>query len=480
MNNLMRTKKLFILKILFFALWANFCATAADADSRLIAPDKIAYPELKFDLPKAERVVLENGIVLYIMEDHELPIVNINALFRTGSIYDPPGKEGVAELVAFVMRTGGTKKLAGDEIDRRLDSLAASISFSMSTEHATGDLSVLSKDIDEALDYFSQMIISPAFEKCKLNIVIQLKIEDLRRLQDNPQRLALREFNRLIYQNDARGRLTTQQSLRAVTRCDLRKFHQKFFRPQNAMFAVTGDITREQAIDLFTKYFGSWKKDEALGEPPALPPPPFTPGLYYLHKAIPQSTIVTGQFAPGKHHPDYYAFALLDFIAGSGGFNSRIFDTVRNNEGLAYSAGSFYRARPSFGVFGTYAFTKTSSTHQALALILETLKKIKKGTITPKELSWAKQSVINSFIFSFTNAEQIATQQMMNEFEKMPPDYLDAYRDNIKKVSLDDLRRVANSVLKQENNIILILGDTQHFDRPTLKLPAAVMITPLE
>lgn len=475
----MLIKKSFFLKFLSFVLLACFCATAAVADSRLIPPDKIVYPKLKFELPKAERVVLENGIVLYIMEDNELPLVNVNAIFRTGSIYDPPGKEGVAELAAYLMRTGGTKKTASDQLDRRLDFLAASISFSMATDHATGDLSVLSKDIAEALDYFSQMIIAPAFEKKKLEIAVQLKIEDLRRLQDNPQRLAFREFNRLMFENDARGRLSTPKSLHAITRCDLRRFHQEFFHPQNAMFAITGDITRDQAINLFSKYFGAWKKGRVSEEAPP-PKQTFTPGLYYLHKEIPQSTIVIGQFAPGKHHPDYHAFSVLDFIAGSGGFNSRIFDAVRNNEGLAYSAGSFYRARPAFGIFGAYAFTKTSSTLQALSLINGTVDEIRKKNVTPQELEWAKQSTINGFIFSFTSAEQIAWQQMRNEFEKMPPDYLELYRDKIEKITLDDLRRLADIYLNKTKNVVLILGDSKNFDEPAGDLPEPVLIKPQE
>ncbi len=453
---------------------SGFLRDSCAADARFIV-----YPQLKFALPRAERVVLENGIILYIMEDHELPLVNVNALFRTGSIYDQEGKEGAAELAAYVMRTGGTKKLSGDEIDRRLDFLAASISFSMAADHATGDLSALSKDIDEALNYFSQMILTPAFEKKKLNLAVQLKSEDLRRMQDNPQRLAFREFNRLIYQNDARGRLPSQKSLAAIKRRDLSGFHERFFHPQNAMFAVSGDITREQAINLFTKYFSAWKKGEIIDEAPA-PKKDFSPGIYYLHKDIPQSTIVTGQFAPGKHHPDFYAFSVLDFIAGSGGFNSRIFNAVRNNEGLAYSAGSFYRVRPSFGVFGAYAFTKTSSTLQALSLINTTLDEIRKNTITAQELDWAKQSIINGFIFSFTGSEQIAWQQMRNEFEKMPPDYLDLYRDKIENITLADLHRLANVYLDKTKNVVLILGDSKNFDKPAGELPAPVLIEPQE
>ena len=471
----MRIKKLFISVILSFTFFACFYATAAAADLRLIPPYKIAYPKLKFELPKAERVVLENGIVLYIMEDHELPVVNLNALIRTGSIHDPEGKEGVAELTAYVMRTGGTKKLESDEIDKRLDFLAASASVSMHADYASANFSVLSKDLEEGLNLLSQIFISPAFEKKKLELVVQLKKEDLRRLQDNPQRLAFREFNRLIYQNDPRGKLTSNESLDNISRSDLIKFHRRFFHPNNIMFSITGDITKEQAVEMLTKHFGSWEKGPAAEKIPA---PSANPkgGIFYLPKEIPQSTIAAGQFAPGKHNPDYYAFTVLDFIAGSGGFNSRIFSAVRNNEGLGYSAGSFYRAHSSFGVFGAYALTKTSSTMQTLSLINSVLDDINSNSVTGDELSWAKQSINNSFIFSFTSAENIARQQMGIEFQQLPADYLEKYRERIENVSPEDLKKLANTYLDKTNNVVLILGDYKNFDKPLNQIPEPVII----
>lgn len=471
----MRIKKVSISAILSFALLACFYAATAAADLRLRPPDKITYPELKFEPPKAERAVLENGIVLYIMEDHELPVVNLSALIRTGSIHDPVGKEGVAELTAQLMRTGGTKKLKSDELDKRLDYLAASASISMHADYASANFSVLSKDLEEGLNILSQIFISPAFEKKKLELAVQLKKEDLLRLQDNPQRLAFREFNRLVYQNDPRGKLTSNKSLDNIIRSDLINFHRRFFHQNNIMFSITGDITKEQAVKMLTKHFGNWKKGLAAEKIPA---PSANPkgGIYYLPKEIPQSTIVTGQFAPGKHNPDYYSFTVLDFIAGSGGFNSRIFSAVRNNEGLAYSAGSFYRAHSSFGVFGAYAFTKTSSTIQTLSLINSVLDEMKLNSVNHDELSWAKQSINNRFIFSFTSAESIARLQMGIEFQQLPADYLEKYRERIENVSLEDLKRLSNAYLNKTNNVVLILGDYKNFDKPLNQIPEPVII----
>jgi predicted Zn-dependent peptidase len=469
-------KFIFLLLISFLLAGGVAPATSA-ADNQFTNPDKINYPPLKFNLPQTQRVVLNNGIVLYILEDHELPLVNINALIRTGTMYDPEGKEGVADLVAYVMRTGGTAKLESAEIDSRLDFMAASATITMSLDSAQVGFSVLHNDLDKGLDLLAQIIIQPAFEQKKLELAKELKKEDLRRLKDDPQRLAFREFNRLIYRGDPRGRFASTKSVSNIERADLTAFHRRFFQPNNIMFAVTGDITKEQAIDKIRHYFGSWKAESSLVQM-ALPPQHSNTGLYYINKEIPQSTIISGQFAVSKTDADFYAFTVFDFIAGSGGFPSRIFNAVRNNEGLAYSAGSFYRARPTYGVFGTYAFTKTSTTLKAFSLINSVLDNIKSGTLTGKELAWAKTSINNGFIFSFTRAEKIANQQMNIEYEKLPADYLFNYRRRIESITLKDVNRVAAKYLDKEKTVVLILGDTKQFDKSSTETGQPILITP--
>ena len=468
---------IFILLTVFIITGGTLPAAAAAPIAQLPSPNKINYPPLRFNLPQTQRVVLENGIVLYILEDHELPLVNIKALIKTGTMYDPDNKEGVAELTAYVMRTGGTAKLNSAEIDSRFDFMAASAAITMSMESAQVNFSVLNKDIDQGFDLLAQILIQPAFEQNKFELARQLKNEELRRLKDDPQSLAFREFNRLIYRGDPRGRFPSHKSLANIERDDLIKFHGRFFQPGNIMFAVSGDITKEEAINKFRRYFGNWK---ANGIPANVPSPPqkSNAGVYYIDKEIPQSIIISGQFSASKNDPDFYAFTVIDFIIGSGGFPSRIFSVVRNNEGLAYSAGSFYRPKPAYGVFGTYAFTKTSSTLKTLSLLNSVLENIKSDTITGKEIDWAKKSITNGFIFSFVTPEQIAWQQMNIEYEKLPADFLLNYRNKIKNVTMKDLNKVAVKYLNNQKHVVLILGDSKKFDEPSTTIGKHILITP--
>ncbi len=473
--------KIFNLYLILAFLLVIFIGTPVlpgAAASPLSAPDKLRYPSLQFNLPEAERIVLKNGIVLYILEDHELPLVTINALIKTGTMFDPAGKEGVAELTASVMRIGGTQKLSSNEIDNSFDFIAATPSITVALDSAQIDFSTLNKDIDRGLDLLSQILIMPAFEQNKVDLAKGLKNEELRRIKDDPQKLAVREFNRLIYRDNPRGRFTSAKSLKNIDRGDLLKFHGDFFQPQNIMFAVTGDITREEAVSKIQRFFGNWQSSGNAVRRLSVPPRNSPPGLFFVDKDIPQSTIISGQLSPGKNNPDYYAFTILDFIIGSGGFPSRIFSAVRNNEGLAYSAGSFYRARFDHGVFAAYAFTKTESTLKTLSLIDFVLKTIQDNTITAGEIAWAKKSINNGFIFSFTSPEQIAWQQMKSEYDLLPVDYLSMYRNKIENIQINDLHKVAVKYLDKKNINTLILGNIKKIGKPLTSIGQPVLITP--
>lgn len=446
--------------LLLMILFMN--PAAGCAEPPWIPPDRITYPALEFHMPQAQRIALKDGMVLFYLKDNELPLVSLTVLVRTGSLYDPEGKEGLAELTAALLRTGGTTRISSGEMDRRLDFLAASPSFSMSIDSASVHFSFLKTDLDECLGLLSQMLLEPAFEEKKIQEAMALKKEELRRIEDNPQKLAFREFNRLLYPDDPRGRYATSASLDKLSRSDLTAFHRKYFSPANMMLAVSGDISREEAVKKIEQAFGGSAVPRLVHDIPAAPRQGGL-GFFLIPKAIPQSTVVSGELTISKNHPDYYAFEVLDFLIGSGGFSSRIFSAVRNEEGLAYSAGSFYRARSNYGVFGTYAFTKTASTFQAISLVDAILRDAAADSFTQAELDWAKRSIVNSFIFSFEQPGQIASQQMTVEYEKLPADFLTTYRQKIEAVTREDVRRVAAAFLNDKRRLTLIVGDTDRF-----------------
>ncbi len=447
--------------VLAFHLFLLSCVSSPG----LKDPSSLTFPPIGFEIPRAERVTLENGIILYIIEDHELPLVSVSSVIRTGSVYEPEGFEGLAGITGALMRTGGTEGVSADEVDEALDFIAAGLSVSVGRESGTANLSVLKENIEDGLRIFSDILMTPSFEREKLETAKGLAIESLRRMYDNPQRFAFREFNRFLYQGDPRGRLSSEETIRGIEREDVLSFYRRFFYPENVMMAVTGDITKEEALSIISRYFGGWKSE---GKTAKIAPPSLIAddSVHYIFKDIPQSVIVAGRPAPGKKSEDYYAFELLDFIAGSGGFQSRIFSEVRNNLGLAYSAGSFYSAKTEFGIFGFYAMTGSSSTGRTLTAINDILEDIRTEGVGDDELRLARDSLIKSFIFSFETPAEIADRQMMLEYEGLSFEFLENYRRRIEGVSKEDVEGVAKRYLSGKPSALLVLGNEEDFDRP--------------
>lgn len=428
-------------------------------------PETIIFPILQYQIPLAQRIVLDNGLIVFLLEDHELPLVSISAVVRTGAAYDPPGKEGLAELTGRAMRTGGTTALSGNEIDDRLDRYAISIGTSADTEMSRFSLSTLKEKLGMAIDLFSQILQSPRFEPQKIETERDLLKEGLRRIEDDPQEYAFREFRKHLYFGNPRGNQKTLASIDKLQVSDLVGFHRKYFSPQNMMLSVTGDITREEAVQLLSRYF---TPSPANAKTESLPTPVIRGNgkILLVPKETPQSIVLLGFSAPPKTSPDYFAFSILDFVLGSGGFRSRIFQEIRNNQGLAYSAGSFYKAREDYGVLSTYGMTKADSTMKVLDAMKSIVTEVASTPLKSEEINWAKKSITNNFLFSFVSAEQIAFQQLMIEFDGLPADFLQNYRDKIQRVGSGQVQPLAQKYLRPDQAIVLILGNEKRFDRP--------------
>jgi len=440
-------------------IWLLVCSglALAAAPPPFPDPDRIRYKSLLFKPPHVERVLFDNGIRLYILPDRELPLVQIKAVIRTGSMYDPPGQEGLAELTATTMRTGGIAGMSGDAVDETLESMAANIQVTVNRDSAVFSYSVLKKNLDRGFELFSGMLRQPSFEENKLILGKDLKIEELRRIFDDPQKLAFREFGRLMHEGSPRGRLPSSDSIRAIRRDDLLRCHRLFFHPKNIMISITGDIDGKEAAILMDRYLGTWT---AMEEKPETPPLPRTQegNIFFLTKDVPQSIVIFGWPAPAKRDIQFYPFEVLDFIVGSGGFRSRIFQEIRTNLGLAYSTGTFYKSSSDYGLFAAYALTKSESTLKVFTSIRDILREMGEKPVPPVELERAKKAMLNSFIFSFTSAEQISLQRLMIDYDGMPDDFLTTYRSKIGNVRAEDIRDNAVRYLSQARAIILIIG----------------------
>ncbi len=465
----MSTSKQFRIILSSILIWCFILAPSlwAAQDNRK-SIDRIKYPPLSFNPPKPEKLALKNGLAIHFLADHELPLVNISAVVRTGSIYDPAGKEGLAEITGTVMRSGGTLAMPASEINKALDFTGTSLEVTVGRESAAISLSVLKEHLDAGLKIFSAILREPVFEEKQLDLAKSLRIAGIKRTMDDPDRLAFREFNRLIYRDNPRGRQPGISSVQGISREEAIAFHQRYFQPVNTAIAVSGDITRAEALQKLSQYLGDWS-NRSPWEREVIAPPARgvkSGAIYFIEKDTPQAIIIAGWIAPKKTIAQYYPFLIADFILGSGGFRSRIFSEIRSNRGLAYAAGSSYRAKSEYGIFLAYAMTANKTAASTISLLKTIIEDFKGKPLAPKDLTWAQNSINNAFIFSFLSAQQVARNYLMLEYEGLPNDHYHTYQSKINNVKHNEVLSLARQYLSWDEAIILVLGKSEDFERP--------------
>ena len=464
----MRRPSLNFLSSIFLLFLLVFFPGLAQAQEEELQkhPREMNFPPLSFFPPKATRTVLSNGMILYLLEDPELPLVNISALIRTGSIYDPPDKVGLAKLTATLLRNGGAAGRTPQAINEELEFMAAEVEFYMNRESGRASLSVRKQDFPRALALLAGLLMKPAFDPAQLDLGKKKEVEAIRRSNDNPEEIAYREFRKVLYEGNPRGQVPSIESIENIRREDLIGFHKRFFQPNNMMLGVSGDFKREEMISALEEAFRDWERP--LVELPFIstPSPRDKKMIYHAPKDLPQSTILLGHLSLPLDHPDHIPLKVLNYILGAGGFSYRLTQEIRLNQGLAYSVGSFYQGRVGYGVFGAFCQTKSSTTHKAISLLYEIIEGLKKNRPRPEELDWAKKSLISQFIFSFTSSASIVSQQMQLEYDGLPEDYPEKFQGRVAAVSPEDLGRVAQKHLHPETSVLLVVGQEGDFDRP--------------
>ena len=451
---------------------AALLAACSTLPSPLGDPRAMKFDPVTFTIPEVERIVLENGIIVYLLPDPELPLVTVSAMIRTGAIFEPPDKVGLAALTGAVMRTGGTARMTGDQIDEELEFLAAVVTIGIGRESGMASLDILKKDLSRGLAIFADMLRTPAFEPARVELAKHQTLDAIRRRPDSPAGIASREFRKLMYGADhPLGRDSTIESVSRITGEDLVAFHRRYFTPNGLILGVSGDFEKPAMLDLLRRTFGDWKPQPVTL--PAIPPvdgspsPESSRSVNILHRDLTQTYLRVGHLSVKEDDPDFFALALLDDILGGNSFTSRLFRDVRSSQGLAYSVGS--RLVPGNlgpGVFLLYAQTKGSSTSQALASMLDHMERLRQEPVTDDELQFAKDAFLNSFVFSFADAGLIVNRLMALEYYGLPRDFLQRFRDNVVKLTKEDLLHVARKHLHPDRITILAVGKDDDIEKP--------------
>ena len=426
---------------------------------------KISYPQLEWAVPEigkeVTRTVLDNGLILYLLENHELPLISAHALIRTGSIYDSKQNMAVAGITGTLMRTGGTKTYTPDSLNAILEFIAGSVESDIGTESGSASMSVMSKDLDLGLEILYEVLRYPAFDSARIELEKSQIKESIRRRNDRPGSIISREFDHLIYDDHPYGRILEWVDVEDIGRDDLIAYHQKYYHPNNIMMAFAGDFDTAELAGKINDLFGEWPKSEI--EFPSIPEVKFEfkPGVFVINKDITQANIRVGELGIKRDNPDRYAITLMNFILGGGSFTSRLTTRVRSDEGLAFSVGSrFSTGSRDYGTFYAYTQTKTATTHRALEIFFQELNRIRTDIPSEAEFETARDSYINNFVFQFDSPGEIVNRLMSLEYDHYPLDYYQNYLQNIRDVTLDDIKRVADKYIMPDSMTIVVLADT--------------------
>ena len=440
----------------------GFNGASAKVDKIPDSPSRIEFKPLNWKVPLGEpyRTILPNGLVAYIAEDQSLPLVKISGCIRYGSLLDPIGKEGLCNLLANLMRTGGTRKYQADSLDALIDLYALSIRITASESHMQFSLSCLAEYTSLGLDILGEMLFHPAFEEKKVKKTIDLYLEDLYHRFDNPAPILHAAYPKALYAKGANSRMATAKSIGGVTRNDLIELHLKDMRTENIICAASGKFIKDtmslKLAALFPKA-GKAPYDSLFPKVSVNTPD----RVLFVNKKISQSYVRLGLPLFQRPNPDYYPVSALNMILGGESFTSRLGTKIRSDEGLTYSINSNAESNYFYpGTFFIDFFTKSETTSRAIALSLDEVRRIKTSGITAEELEHAKRILIDGFPSMFRSPEDIVENYASNEYLKRPLDHFATYPDKIQALTVGDIQAAAKKYLEPSSFTYVVVGDT--------------------
>lgn len=438
------------------------------------APRVPSLSELKFPplgpikIPEVTTVTLPNGMKLFLLEDHELPIVNGAARIRTGNLFDPPDKVGLAGLTGTVLRTGGTQTLTGNQLDQELEDIAASVESQIGETGGTVSFSTLKENTDKVLGIFHDLLTAPAFRQERLDLAKSQLRSSIARRNDDAHGITQREFANIVYGKDTPyGWQIEYATLDHIARKDLVDFYQRYYFPANVMLALWGDFNTAEMRAKIEKLFAGWTVQQ-----PGVPAFPkvreqSVPGIYLAVKTdVEQTFFAMGQLGGELRDKDYPALEVMSDILG-GGFQSRLFQRVRTKMGDAYEIGADWGANYDHpGIFEISGSTKSASTVEALRAVKEEVEKIRTAEVTDAELKTAKESALNSLVFAFDTRAKTLGRLLTYEYFGYPKDFIQQYQKALAAVTKADVLRVARQHLHPENFTLVAAGNPKEFGQP--------------
>jgi len=408
-----------------------------------------------------KRSVLSNGLVLLTSEQRALPTVAIELLIDAGARHESAEHTGLAHLTSQLL-TDGTAKRSALQISETLDFIGASLDTGCADDLATISLTILKKDLGVGLQLLAEILTGASFPPAEIDRQKQAIIASIKAKEEDPGALAGDAFAAALLPGSAYGRPVegTEASVKRLDRQRVQEFFKRYYRPNRTIMSVVGDVSEREISAALTEVLKNWSK----GEPSKAPPAPVQSNvakILRVNKDLTQANIILGHRGVPRGHPDYYAIQVMNYILGGGGFSSRAMDSIRNERGLAYSVYSYFGAEKSYGTFQFVMQTKSESAQEAIRLAREEIRRMRDDVVTDAELSDAKDYLTGSFPLRFDTNRKVAGFLGQVEYYELGLDYPDRYGELIRKVSRDDIQRVARAHLSPDKLMTVIVGNQQ-------------------
>jgi zinc protease len=429
---------------------------------------QIPIPKLPVFHPvQPKRIELPNGMVVFLQEDHELPIIDGTARIRGGEPSVPANKTGLIGVYGEVWRTGGTNTQTGDQLDDFLEQRAAKVETGGGGDSTTVSWSCLKEDFDDVFQVFEDLLKNPEFRADKIEIAQKGMYDGISRRNDDPGEIAGREAAKLVYgPNSPYARNPEYVTVAAITRQDLIEWHGRHVHPNNIILGVVGDFDSTKMEARLREAFAAWPKGPAANEP-EIKPDPAKPGYYEVDKTdVNQSNIQIVGLGITRRNPDYFAVSVFNEAFG-GGFSSRLFNDIRTTRGLAYGVGGGVGAGWDHpGMLRIMMSTKSKTTIESIQALDEDMADLAKHPLDDAEIKRAKDAILNSFVFRFDSPEKVLQEKMAYEFYGYPLDFLENFQKGIEAVTKEDVARVAAKYIHRDQMAVLVVGHVSEFDKP--------------
>jgi zinc protease len=420
----------------------------------------VAVPQADAAQIKPIRTVTTHGITLLVLPRPSIPLVSLQLMVKAGSAHDPEGQSGLANLTTSLLEQG-TKQRSATQIAETLDAIGARLSVEVEEDFTVIKLQLLKKEVETGLTLLADILMNPAFSEEEIARARRNMLSNIAAEADQPEVMAERRFRQQLfaghpYQHPVIGQ---EKTVAAIKREDIVAFHRAYFRPNNTIVAVVGDVTEAEAATLLKKHFSTWEKGRIPTPKQTAPAPIRDRNLAQIDKPeLTQATVILGHIGIPRSHPDYYAVSVMNYILGGGGFSSRMMGDVRDAQGLVYSIYSLFDAKQATGSFFVSLQTKNESVGPAVDAVLAQIKRIQGGLVSETELSETQGYLTGSFPLRMDTTAKAAALLAAIEFHQLGLDYFEKYPRLIRAVTREDVLRVAKMYLDPAHYAMVVVS----------------------